>query len=109
MQKHYLITGGAGFIGGHLAEALLARGHCVTAIDNLSTGGLANVAALRGRSDFHFVPYAEAYASRFEDMLRRVADIARLQSLVDWNPSRSRDQILDDVIRHEKAVVKSGA
>ncbi len=55
MQKHYLITGGAGFIGGHLAEALLAGGHRVTAIDNLSTGSLQNIAALRGRPGFHFV------------------------------------------------------
>ena len=55
MQKHYLITGGAGFIGGHLAEALLASGHRVTAIDNLSTGSLANVAGLRGKPGFHFV------------------------------------------------------
>ncbi|HTP63181.1 MAG TPA: NAD-dependent epimerase/dehydratase family protein [Burkholderiales bacterium] len=55
MQKHYLITGGAGFIGGHLAETLLAGGHRVTAIDNLSTGSLKNVAALRGKADFHFV------------------------------------------------------
>ena len=32
---HMLITGGAGFIGSHLAEALLAQGHSVTAVDNL--------------------------------------------------------------------------
>ncbi len=55
MQKHYLITGGAGFIGGHLAEALLATGHRVTAIDNLSTGSLNNVARLRGKPGFQFV------------------------------------------------------
>ena len=41
-----LITGGAGFIGSHLAEALLAEGHAVTALDDLSTGRRANVAAL---------------------------------------------------------------
>ena len=38
-----LITGGAGFIGSHLAEALLERGHEVTVIDNLSTGQFDNV------------------------------------------------------------------
>jgi UDP-glucose 4-epimerase len=42
-----LITGGAGFIGSHLAEALLARGDRVTVLDNLSTGRIENLDALR--------------------------------------------------------------
>lgn len=52
---HYLITGGAGFVGSHLAERLLASGHTVTVIDDLSTGRLQNVAHLRGRRNFEFV------------------------------------------------------
>ena len=50
-----LITGGAGFIGSHLAEALLAEGHHVTVLDNLSTGRLENVAHLEGHERFHLV------------------------------------------------------
>jgi len=50
-----LITGGAGFIGSHLAEALLAEGHRVVAIDDLSTGAEANIRHLFGRPDFQFV------------------------------------------------------
>jgi UDP-glucose 4-epimerase len=50
-----LITGGAGFIGSHLADALLAGGARVIAVDNLSTGTLANIAHLEGRPDFQFV------------------------------------------------------
>lgn len=50
-----LITGGAGFIGSHLAEALLARGQQVVAVDNLSTGRLENLASLTGHSSFQFV------------------------------------------------------
>jgi UDP-glucose 4-epimerase len=50
-----LLTGGAGFVGSHLAEALLERGHQVTAIDDLSTGSLDNVAHLQGRTDFRLV------------------------------------------------------
>src|SRR5712671_6552584 len=50
-----LITGGAGFIGSHLAEHLVARGAAVTAIDDLSTGSFANIAHLADRKDFRFV------------------------------------------------------
>lgn len=49
-----LITGGAGFIGSHLADALLSCGHHVTIIDDLSTGNLANVQHLIGHERFRF-------------------------------------------------------
>jgi len=49
-----LITGGCGFIGSHLAEALLDRGDAVTVVDNLSTGCFQNIEHLVGRPGFHF-------------------------------------------------------
>src|SRR5262249_37968569 len=52
---HMLITGGAGFIGSHLAEALLAQGHRVTAVDNLSTRRYANIQPLTANPKFQFV------------------------------------------------------
>ena len=49
-----VVTGAAGFIGSHLSEALLDRGHSVVGIDNLLTGDMANIAHLRDR-DFLFI------------------------------------------------------
>jgi UDP-glucose 4-epimerase len=51
---HALITGGAGFIGSHLAETLLARGDSVYVLDNLSTGSMENIVHLKGRSGFEY-------------------------------------------------------
>jgi UDP-glucose 4-epimerase len=50
-----LLTGGAGFIGSHLAEKLISEGHSVTALDNLSTGSSANLNSLKGSSAFKLV------------------------------------------------------
>ncbi len=50
-----LVTGGAGFLGSHLCEALLEKGHRVVCLDNLETGSLANVEHLRG-DRFAFLP-----------------------------------------------------
>jgi UDP-glucose 4-epimerase len=49
-----LITGGAGFIGSHLSEALLDRGHDVLILDNLSTGSIDNISHLKGRPGFEY-------------------------------------------------------
>jgi len=49
-----LITGGAGFVGSHLADALLAAGHDVTAFDNLSTGSIDNIEHLKAHPRFHY-------------------------------------------------------
>ena len=49
-----LITGGAGFIGSHLAEALLDGGHQVFALDDLSTGSIDNITHLKGHPNFHY-------------------------------------------------------
>jgi UDP-glucose 4-epimerase len=50
-----LITGGAGFIGSHLAEKLLGAGHEVVAVDDLSTGSMENLRGVESNADFSFV------------------------------------------------------
>jgi UDP-glucose 4-epimerase len=51
----YLITGGAGFIGSHLAERLVREGHTVTAIDDLCTGAIQNIEHLKNKRGFIYV------------------------------------------------------
>ncbi|HEY1684196.1 MAG TPA: NAD-dependent epimerase/dehydratase family protein [Tepidisphaeraceae bacterium] len=55
MPQNYLITGGAGFIGSHLAELLLNQGHSVSILDNLSTGRRENIAHLLGNPKLQFI------------------------------------------------------
>lgn len=50
-----VVTGGAGFLGSHLTDRLLAEGHRVIAIDNLITGNPANIGHLAGNENFHFI------------------------------------------------------
>ena len=52
-MMHSLVTGGAGFIGSHLVDALVARGDRVSVLDNLSSGSLDFLAGVRGSIEFH--------------------------------------------------------
>src|SRR5205814_5345328 len=54
LRVRALITGGAGFIGSHLSDALLAQGHDVLILDNLSTGSIDNIAHLKGQPRFEY-------------------------------------------------------
>jgi dTDP-glucose 4,6-dehydratase len=56
-QPISVVTGGAGFLGSHLTDRLLAEGHKVIAIDNLITGNLANIEHLAGNEDYRFVKH----------------------------------------------------
>jgi dTDP-glucose 4,6-dehydratase len=55
MRPRALVTGGAGFLGSHLCDALLADGYSVVAVDNLLTGRMSNIAHLRREGNFEFL------------------------------------------------------
>ena len=56
-QPISVVTGGAGFLGSHLADRLLAEGHRVIVLDNLLTGNTDNIAHLAGNKNFTFLTH----------------------------------------------------
>jgi UDP-glucose 4-epimerase len=76
----------------------------VGAPQEITINGLAAlVLDLTGsRSDVVHVPYDDAYEYGFEDMQRRFPDIAKIRALTGWEPSRTIEQIVDDVVRYER-------
>jgi len=79
-----LITGGAGFIGSHLCDRLLAEGHEVIAMDNLSTGNIGNIAHLAGHERFHFIKHDVTHYIYVEGPLDAILHLASLPSPVDY-------------------------
>ena len=64
-QSVSVVTGGAGFLGSHLVDRLLAEGHRVIAIDNLITGNTANIGHLAGNENFRFMRNTTSPISSF--------------------------------------------
>jgi dTDP-glucose 4,6-dehydratase len=79
-----LITGGAGFIGSHLCDRLLADGHEVIAMDNLSTGTVENIAHLAGNERFLFIKHNVTHYIYVPGQLDAVLHLASLPSPVDY-------------------------
>jgi UDP-glucose 4-epimerase len=80
--NHALITGGAGFIGSHLAECLLARDYRVTVVDDLSTGSLDNLATIRDNFNFSFVHGSVADKLLVRQLLGDVDEVYHLAAAV---------------------------
>ncbi|MFQ3534989.1 MAG: UDP-glucuronic acid decarboxylase family protein [Aggregatilineales bacterium] len=79
-----LITGGAGFLGSHLADRLLAEGHSVIAMDNLITGNTDNIQHLIGRSDFLFIRHDVTNYIYISSQLDAVLHFASPASPIDY-------------------------
>jgi dTDP-glucose 4,6-dehydratase len=79
-----LITGGAGFIGSHLCDRLLAEGHTVIAMDNLLTGNTRNIEHLAGREDFHYIKHDVTNYIYIEGPLDAVLHFASPASPIDY-------------------------
>ena len=79
-----VVTGGAGFIGSHLADRLLADGHEVIALDNLSTGHPRNIAHLLGDRRFRFIHYDVTEYIYVDGAVDAIFHLASLPSPVDY-------------------------
>jgi len=82
-RQRAVVTGGAGFLGSHLCEALLAKGHRVVCLDNLETGSLANVAHLRDDA-FSFLHHDVSEPIAVDEPLDFVYHLAALASPIDY-------------------------
>ena len=78
----YLITGGAGFVGSHLADALVGRGDSVVALDNLSTGVSQNLAGVRGSPLFKYVSGSILDEALVEELVGSVDHVLHLAAAV---------------------------
>jgi UDP-glucose 4-epimerase len=81
-RRRALVTGGAGFIGSHLTENLLGAGWEVFALDDVSTGSLANVAHLRDRADYHLVVDSVLSPSVVSEMVHKCDVVYHLAAAV---------------------------
>jgi UDP-glucose 4-epimerase len=77
-----LVTGGAGFIGSHLVEALLARGHRVTVLDDLSTGSRANLASVQSHPRLQLVVGSITNERLVMELLDAADDVYHLAAVV---------------------------
>lgn len=78
----FLITGGAGFIGSHLADELIERGHRVHALDDLSTGSIANIRHLKGNPRFGYTIESCAHGSLIAELIDEADAVFHLAAAV---------------------------
>jgi len=107
---HYLITGGAGFIGSHLSELLLLGGHQVTILDNLSTGRYENVATLEAHPAFRFVKDTVLHTELVERLVRECDQVFHLASAVGVKLIMERPvQTIENIFQGTDSVLSAAA
>lgn len=79
-----LVTGGAGFLGSHLCDRLLAEGHRVIAIDNLVTGSVENIAHLAGHPDFRYIKQDVTHYLYIPEAVNFIFHMASPASPIDY-------------------------
>ncbi len=79
-----LITGGAGFIGSHMTDRLMSEGHQVVAMDNLVTGGIANIEHHRSNPNFEFIHHDVSNHIHVQGRLDWVLNFASPASPIDY-------------------------
>jgi dTDP-glucose 4,6-dehydratase len=79
-----LITGGAGFVGSHLCERFIERGHEVVCVDNIITGTLGNVEHLRGHERFTFIRHDISHPLEIDGSIDNILHFASPASPVDY-------------------------
>lgn len=106
-----LVTGGAGFIGSHIADRLLALGHTVRVVDNLSTGDPANLAHIEDRIDFQVGDLCDAaVCARAVEGVQIVYHVAALPSVIRSieHPWASHDSNVNSTVRLLQAAHAAG-
>ncbi len=107
---HYLVTGGAGFIGSHLAEKLLNDGHRITVLDNLSTGLYENIAWLEDKASFRFIKDSVLHDRLIEELVRECDGVYHLASAVGVKLIMERPvETIENIFQGTASVLQAAA
>jgi UDP-glucose 4-epimerase len=107
---HYLVTGGAGFIGGHLIGRLRADGHRVTVIDNLSTGRFENLARFEDQPDFRLIVASVTDEPLIEQLVREADGVFHLASAVGVRLIMERPvEVIETIFKGTDTVLRAAA
>lgn len=111
-----LVTGGAGFIGSHLADLLLEQDWEVYALDDLSTGSDRNLFHLKENPHLHLtvesvlsasvvseLVHKEIYGQGIEEMYQRIPSVEKVRAAIGWEPTVDLESILEGFISHLSA------